>query len=209
VLDTNLTEVTSAKPEAKKAVIDREKLMKQLGDNRDKQEPFDTAIKARGNIMQGYQETGGLIGRIVLAVLLLAAISRRGLLRVFVLPGLAAFPVTYWLLYHQSADQMKWGILICGMMVVAQFSYFGEYLPKVFPLHLRGTGGSFATNVGGRMLGTSAAFLTTNIIAPMVGAGSTFDNVAMACGIVGTAVFAMALVLTFFLPEPKDEAKAD
>jgi hypothetical protein len=35
----------------------------------------------------------------------------------------------------------------------------------MFPLHLRGTGGSFATNVGGRMIGTSAAFLTSNIVA--------------------------------------------
>ena len=27
-------------------------------------------------------------------------------------------------------------------------------------MHLRGTGGSFATNVGGRMIGTSAALMT-------------------------------------------------
>jgi hypothetical protein len=53
---------------------------------------------------------------------------------------------------------------LCGFLTVAQFSYFGEYLPKVFPLHLRATGGSFATNVGGRMLGTSA-FVTANCAA--------------------------------------------
>jgi hypothetical protein len=114
------------------------------------------------------------------------------------------FPVTYWVFYHQSAGAMQWGILLCGLMVVAQFSYFGEYLPKVFPLHLRGTGGSFATNVGGRMIGTSAAFLTANWLAPMVGAKSTFDSVAIAAGIVGMSVFAIALVATFFLPEPKE-----
>jgi hypothetical protein len=99
---------------------------------------------------------------------------------------------------------MQWGIFFCGLMVVAQFSYFGEYLPKVFPLHLRGTGGSFATNVGGRMIGTSAAFLTANWIAPMVGAKTTFDQVAVAAGIVGTSVFIIALAATFFLPEPKE-----
>ena len=119
------------------------------------------------------------------------------------MPGLALFPVTYWGLYHESAPAMQWGIFLCGLMVVAQFSYFGEYLPKVFPLHLRGTGGSFATNFGGRMIGTSAALLTTNWIAPMVGAKSTFDQVAVAAGIVGTSVFVLALALTFFLPEPK------
>ena len=42
-------------------------------------------------------------------------------------------------------------------MTVAQFSFWGNYLPRVYPTHLRGTGESFAANVGGRMIGTSAA----------------------------------------------------
>jgi MFS family permease len=204
-LDTNLTQLTVEKPGAKKAIIDREKIMKQLGDNREQQEPLDRKIKNVGNAMQGYQETGGLAGRILLAVLLLVAISQRALLRIFVVPGLLMFPVTYWMLYHTSGAAMQWGIFFCGLFVVAQFSYFGEYLPKVFPLHLRGTGGSFATNVGGRMIGTSAAFLTTNLLAPKMNAPLTFDQVAMAAGIVGTTVFVLALVLSFFLPEPKVE----
>jgi len=205
VLETNLVQLTESKQDARKAVIEREKIMKLIADNREVQEPFDTAVKARGNTIQLYQELGGLIGRILLAVLLVVAITRRNLLRLFLVPGLILFPVTYLVLYHQSADAMQWGILLCGLMVVAQFSYFGEYLPKVFPLHLRGTGGSFATNVGGRMIGTSAAFLTTNIIAPMVGAKTTFDSVAIAAGIVGTTVFVIALAATFFLPEPKEQ----
>jgi hypothetical protein len=209
LLETNLVQLTESKPTAKKAVLDREKFMKLIGDNREVQEPFDTAVKARGNTIQLYQELGGLIGRILLAVLLVVAITRRNLLRLFLVPGLVLFPITYLVLYHQSADMMQWGILFCGLMVVAQFSYFGEYLPKVFPLHLRGTGGSFATNVGGRMIGTSAAFLTTNIIAPMVGAKTTFDSVAIAAGIVGTSVFIIALAATFFLPEPKDTETKD
>lgn len=205
VLETNLVQLTESRPDAKKAVVEREKILKSIGDNRDLQEPFDTAVKARGNTIQLYQELGGLIGRILLAVLLLAAITHRNLLRLFLVPGLVLLPVTYLMFYHQSAEMMQWGIFFCGLMIVAQFSYFGEYLPKVFPLHLRGTGGSFATNVGGRMIGTSAAFLTTNIIAPMVGAKTTFDNVAVAAGIVGTTVFVIALAATFFLPEPKEQ----
>jgi hypothetical protein len=73
-------------------------------------------------------------------------------------------------------------------------------------MHLRGTGGSFATNVGGRMLGTSAAFLTTNILAPNMPGASTFDKVALAAGIVGTSVFVLGFILSFFLPEPPREA---
>ena len=50
-----------------------------------------------------------------------------------------------------------------GLFTVAQFSFWGNYLPRVYPTHLRGTGESFAANVGGRMIGTSAAFVTTTL----------------------------------------------
>jgi len=39
----------------------------------------------------------------------------------------------------------------------------GNYLPRVYPIHLRGTGESFAANIGGRMIGTSFALLTTTL----------------------------------------------
>jgi MFS family permease len=204
-LDEKLGSVTAAQPEAKKAVIERERIMKALGDNRERQEPLDTAIKARGNSIQLFQEFGGLTGRILLAVLVVTAIARRTLLRLFLIPGLVAFPLTYFVFYHQGAIALQWGIFVCGLLVVGQFSYFGEYLPKVFPLHLRGTGGSFATNVGGRMIGTSAAFLTSNIVAPLTGRASTFDQVALAAGVVATSVFIVALLATTFLPEPTRE----
>ncbi len=205
-LETNLVELTESQPEAKTAVLNREKLMKQLGDNREKQEPLDLAIKTYGNKMQFAQESGGLVGRITLAVLLLTALTRRNLLRLFLVPGLIMLPLTYWVFYKQSGSTMETGIFLSGLLIVAQFSYFGEYLPKIFPLHLRGTGGSFATNVGGRMIGTSAAFLTTNWLAPMFTDRNTFDQVAMAAGAVGFAVFLIALIATRWLPEPPVES---
>ncbi len=204
-LGTRLDELTAAKPEAKKAVLDREKLLKSLGDNREKQDPLSSAITARGDKVQLGQEIGGFVGRVLLAILVVMAIARRTLLRLFIVPGLVVLPLTYFALYHQSADLFGVGIFLSGLLIVAQFSYFGEYLPKAFPIHLRGTGGSFATNVGGRMIGTSAAFLSTVVIAPMINAQPTANDYAMAAGIVGTAVFALALVLSFFLPEPKPE----
>src|SRR5947207_9963575 len=42
-LDEELNRLTGSKPDAKKAIIEREKILKLLGDNREKQEPFDTA----------------------------------------------------------------------------------------------------------------------------------------------------------------------
>lgn len=207
-LGEELDKLTSGSPDAKKSLIEREKLLKQLGDNREKQEEPDKQIKARANAAQLWQEMGGLVGRLLLAVLVVMAVARRTLLRIFLIPGLAALPLTYFSLYHAGGIALNWGIAISGLLVVAQFSYFGEFLPKVFPMHLRGTGGSFATNVGGRMLGTSAAFLTTNILAPNMPGNSTFDKVAIAAGIVGTSVFLLGLILSFFLPEPPREASS-
>jgi hypothetical protein len=70
---------------------------------------------------------------------------------------------------------------------------------------LRGTGGSFATNVGGRMLGTSAAFVTTNLVAPWFG-GKGPAEVATAAALVGTSMFVLGFALSFLLAEPKPEA---
>ncbi len=200
-LDQKLTDLTTDKPEAKKAVLDREKTLALIAANRVKQDPSDSSVKKVGNEVQFWQETGGLLGRIALALLVVTTVSRGLLLRLFLIPGLVLYALTYGTLFHSGQEMFQWGIALCGFMTVAQFSYMGEYLPKVFPLHLRGTGGSFATNVGGRMIGTSAAFLTTNLIAPRL-SGSTFQQVATGAAIVGTAVFAIAFVCSFLLPKP-------
>ncbi|MGB3121544.1 MAG: MFS transporter, partial [Verrucomicrobiales bacterium] len=79
--------------------------------------------------------------------------------------------------------------------------------PKVFPLHLRGTGGSFATNVGGRMSGTSMAFVTTSLVAPrLAGDGPLLPlHIAKAAGIVGLTIAVISFLVGFFLPEPKEQ----
>lgn len=162
--------------------------------------------------VQFLQELGGLGGRILLALALGYIVSRRKILQLFQLPGLVTIPLVWFWVYFQQPEYFAWGVFLAGIFTVAQFSYFGEYLPKVFPMHLRGTGGSFATNVGGRMFGTSAALLTTNILAPNLGSISpklaalnTFEKVTIAAGIVGASVFAIGLALSFLLPEPPRE----
>ena len=162
--------------------------------------------------VQFLQELGGLGGRILLALALGYIVSRRRILQLFQVPGLVTIPLVWFWVYFQQPEYFAWGVFLAGVFTVAQFSYFGEYLPKVFPMHLRGTGGSFATNVGGRMFGTSAALLTTNILAPNLGSLSpklaalnTFEKVTIAAGIVGATVFAIGLALSFLLPEPPRE----
>lgn len=165
--------------------------------------------------VQFLQELGGLVGRILLALALGVIATRRTILQLFQVPGLVTIPLVWFWVFFQQPEYFAWGVFLAGIFTVAQFSYFGEYLPKVFPMHLRGTGGSFATNVGGRMVGTSAALLTTNILAPNLSLFSekfkglnTFESVTIAAGIVGVAVFAIGLVLSFLLPEPPKEEHA-
>ena len=208
-LDKKLNDLTGAAPDAKKALLDREKWMGQIAGNREKQSASDEIIKQRGNTVQLWQELGGLGGRIALALLVATALSRGRLLRLFQLPALLLFPLTYLYLFRSQPEVFQWGMALCGFVVVAQFSYFGEYLPKVFPLHLRGTGGSFATNVGGRMFGTSAAYATSNLIAPAISANSTFEQVATAAAFMGGGVMVLGFCLSFLLPEPMVKRDAE
>jgi MFS family permease len=153
--------------------------------------------------VQLMQESGGLAGRIMLALALLYIPSKRLLLWLFQVPGLVIIPLVWWWVFPSQSEYFTWGVFLAGACIVGQFSYFGEYLPKVFPVFLRGTGGAFATNVGGRMVGTAAAFLTTNLIAPWMSmASNPFEKVALAAGVTGALVFGIGFFFSFFLPEP-------
>ena len=150
--------------------------------------------------MNFFQEIGGLAGRFLLAVLAIWVVSRRSLLRLFQVPGLILLPLLYFYPARDNLELLKWGIFFAGLFTVAQFSFWGNYLPRVYPLHLRGTGESFAANIGGRMLGTSAALLTTWLTTLMPG-----RSTALAAAAVALFVYALGSVLCFWLPEPKDQ----
>ena len=152
--------------------------------------------------VQSYQEIGGLVGRFVLAMLALVIVGRRRLLWVFQVPGLIVVPLVFLIPARENLEMFKWGIFLAGLFTVAQFSFWGNYLPRVYPTHLRGTGEAFAANIGGRMLGTSFAFVTTSLLAPiMVGAPPL--QLPQAATIVAAFVYAAGFALSFFLPEPK------
>ena len=165
----------------------------------------DQPLKARRGDIQRWQELGGLLGRILLAVLLLFVPSR-WLIRLFLIPGVILFPLTYFQLVHMDYVIFAIAIFFCGLLTVAQFSFLSEFLPRVFPMHLRGTGGSFATNFGGRMIGTMAATLNTELLAPLF-PGAPPLQVAAAAGVIGGVVYSIALLATFFLPHPHEEVE--
>jgi MFS family permease len=155
-------------------------------------------------VVQSFQEFGGLAGRILLAFLAVRILSRRSLLWVFQVPGLLILPVVFLVAPHEPLVWAKWGIFAAGLCTVAQFSFWGNYMPKVFPTYLRGTGESFAANVGGRMVGTSAALVTTTLAGSMPGS-SPSQQMAYAAAAVGLLVYAIGFTASFWLPEPGPE----
>ena len=155
--------------------------------------------------MQAYQEVGGLVGRFVLAFLAIRIVSRRRLLHVFQIPGLIVLPLVFWYAGTTSLVLAQWGMFFAGFFTVAQFSFWGNYLPRVYPTHLRGTGEGFAANIGGRMMGTGFAFVTTQLTNVMPGATPP-TRLAYSAALVGLFVYLMGLTVSRWLPEPKGEA---
>jgi hypothetical protein len=123
-------------------------------------------------------------------------------------PGILLFPLTYLEVVKMDYAMFAAAIFFCGLLTVAQFSFWGNYLPRVYPTHLRGTGESFAANIGGRMIGTSAALLTTQLANVMPGAGPS-SKLAHACAAVALLVYGVGFLASFWLPEPQRQQLPD
>lgn len=170
------------------------------------------------------QEVGGLLGRFVMALVLAGGIAWGWKLRMFQIPGMILTPLVFWYFLRTPnvtffeipldaiylgtipVTTMSIGMLLVGFFTVAQLSFWGNYLPHVYPVHLRGTGESFAANIGGRMIGTSAAFVATQVAGLMPYETSPM-KFAAAAAIVGTTIYVIGFLASFWLPEPRPEAQ--
>ncbi len=171
------------------------------------------------------QEIGGLLGRFLLAILAVYVISRRGLLRIFLVPCLLIAPVVFgYVATHNQVlvtldvrgapVEVTWfhvGIFLVGLLTTSQFSFWGNYLPTVYPVHLRGTGESVAANLGGRILGTFFALVTSGVAGLFaLGGGEPTpaleaSHMAYAAAAVVGFVLLVGFLLSFALPEPAPE----
>ncbi len=161
--------------------------------------------------VQSYQEIGGMVGRIMLAVLALYVVSRRTLLRIFQLPSLVVIAGLFWYISKHlgevgSLNGIQVAVFVAGLLTVAQFSFWGNYIPLVFPMHLRGTGESFAANIGGRVIGTAAAFLTISLSESKPPDPA---KIALMGAYVAGGYALVGAILTQWLPEPPKEGVAD
>ena len=154
------------------------------------------------------QEVGGLVGRFLLAILAGVIVSRRKLLRLFQIPGMILMPVVFAYCAVTGLPALKIGLFFAGLLTVAQFSFWGNYLPRVYPMHLRGTGESFAANIGGRLIGTSFAWVTTTLATTTDPTQAPMKLAYTAAG-VGLAVYVVGFGLSFLLPEPLEGQFAD
>jgi len=164
--------------------------------------PVEQGIAAR---VTTFQELGGIGGRCALAVLAVWIVSRRRLLRFFLIPAMVVLPVTFARAGTTSLNAFESGLFLAGFVVIGQFSFWGNYLPRVYPLHLRGTGESFAANVGGRMLGSCFAALTQWLAAVLPVAAAHPARVAYAAAGIAFLVTLGNLIASRWLPEPSSE----
>jgi MFS family permease len=154
------------------------------------------------------QEIGGLVGRVILAYLAVVIVSRRKLIRLFQAPGLIVMPLVFAWVATSSLPLLYPAIFIAGLLTVGQFSFWGNYLPRVYPIHLRGTGEGFAANIGGRLIGTSFAWVTATLAVTTDRAYAP-TKVALVSAGVAFAVYLVGFVASFWLPEPKEEQLPD
>ena len=165
--------------------------------------PVEQGIAAR---VTTFEELGGLSGRCALAVLAVWVVSRRRLLRFFLVPATVVLPVTFAWAGATNLPAFECGLFLAGFVIIGQFSFWGNYLPRVYPLHLRGTGESFTANVGGRMLGSCFAALTQWLAALLPVAAAHPARVAYAAAGIALLVTLVNLVASRWLPEPSPDA---
>ncbi len=166
--------------------------------------------------VQEWQEYGGLAGRVLLAVLATVILSRIKLIRVFIVPGLLIMPLVFGYAALSNLEMamplLYAGIFLSGMFTVGQFSFWGNYLPRIYPVHLRGTGEGFAANIGGRLIGTGFAWVAQTVSGfawlfpkDMTGAA----KLAYTAAGIAVFVYVVNFVLSFFMTEPAREELPD
>jgi MFS family permease len=165
-------------------------------------------IEQAASGVQLFQELGGLTGRILFALLVIRIVSQRRRLRLFLGPAVFVFSWLYFFAATRSLALVHVGIFLATMLFNGLHSFWGNYLPRIYPTRLRGTGESFAANIGGRVIGVSAAVITTTLSNVMPGDGHT-ARLAYSAGAVSLFVLLTGLIGSSSLREPEGSQLPD
>jgi hypothetical protein len=158
--------------------------------------------------LQFFQELGGLAGRIIFVLLVVRIISQRRLLRSFFVPALVLFPCLFFLGATHHLILLQLGVFCATLLFNAMHSFWGNYLPRMYPTRLRATGESIAVNIGGRLIGVSAAFVTATLSTIMPGANPS-ASLAYSASFVATFACIAGVVASRHLPEPQSRRLLD
>ncbi len=152
--------------------------------------------------VQLFQELGTIAGRLLFAFLVVRIATQKRLLRVFLVPGLIVFSCVYFFAATHSLRLLECGIFLAGLLLNGPFSLWGNYLPRMYPTHLRGTGETFAISIGARVIGASGVLLTTQLTNLMPGA-SAAARLAYSAGTLAVLAYSLSLIGSFWLREPE------
>src|SRR5260370_22254410 len=107
------------------------------------------------------QELGSLAGRLAFAVVIVYFVRQRRLLRVFVAPATVVFSGVFFYAATHSLTLLIPSIFCAQALFNGVMSFWGNYLPRIYPAHVRGTGAWFWYSICGTALGISAPPSTT------------------------------------------------
>jgi MFS family permease len=153
-------------------------------------------------------DVGGLVGRFALAFLVITWLTRRRVLLLFQVPGMIVFPLLFAVSPQLDMWALAGGVLIAGVLLNGQINFIGNYLPHVYPVHLRGTGESFAMSVGGRIVGTSAS-LVTPWLSNFTPGDNPSEKLAVAAAGMALVACTVGLIVSSLLAEPPAQIDPD
>ncbi len=165
-------------------------------------------IEQRVGRVQLLQEIGGVTGRVLFVLLIIRIAGQRRRLFAFLGSALIVYGWMYLYGVTRSLTQLQAGMFLAALVFNGLYSFWGNYMPRVFPTYLRGTGESFAFNIGGKVIGASAALVTTQLANVMPGRDAG-HQLAYSAGAVAMLACSVALLLASQLREPEGDLLPD
>jgi MFS family permease len=155
-----------------------------------------------------HQDFGGVTGRILLALLVTRLIVRGPIYRWTMAAAAVTIPLVLLGPVVNDVDLFRFGAAFLALYMALQHSFWGNYLPRMFPVHLRGTGESFAIGVGGRVIAPFAALATTQL-ANFLPGDTPAAHLALSMTVVTLTLVLCGLLLSWRLPEPTADLPED
>lgn len=153
-------------------------------------------------------ELGVIAGRVLFAFLVVRVVSQRRLAALFLVPALLLIPLVYLRAPTLHVATLSAAVFAVALLINGPISQLWNYLPRVYPSRLRGTGEGFTHNVGARWLGAFAAVLVSQLSNVMPGAGAP-QRLAHAVTVTAVLLLTGALLASRALPEPNGDELPD